>query len=99
MRIPSIAFALSILSPAAAWAQTPYPAAPPGNGGAMGDRVITRDQFVQHAAQMAGRRFDMIDVNHTGTVTMSQVRAFRAAHQGQVGGRPSGGPAQPPIDQ
>jgi hypothetical protein len=45
--------------------------------------VITREEFVQRAAQMAGRRFDMIDTAHTGTVTMAQLRAWREAHQGQ----------------
>ena len=47
---------------------------------APGSQGITRDQFVQRAAEMAGRRFDEIDTAHAGVVTREQVRAFRQAH-------------------
>ena len=47
--------------------------------------TITREQFVQHAAEAAGRRFEAIDVNRTGTITRAQLRAWRQAHRGQAG--------------
>ena len=68
---------LVALLPVAAWAQ----AAP----GEAGERVITRDQFIQRAADMAGRRFDAIDTGHTGTITRAQLRAFRQSHGGPSG--------------
>ena len=65
---------------AAALAQ-PAPAPAPVQGG----RAISRDQFIQRAAEMAGRRFDAIDTNHTGTITRAQMRAYREAHGGGRG--------------
>ena len=69
-------------TPFAAMAQ-PAPASPspaPTRG------VITRDQFVQRAAAMAGQRFDAIDVNHTGSITRDQLRAWRQSHRDQGAG-------------
>jgi hypothetical protein len=63
------------LLPIAASAQTASPA-PHG---------MTREQFVQRGAEMAGRRFDEIDTGHTGTITRDQIRAWRQSHAGQAG--------------
>ncbi len=72
--------------PLAATAQPAPPVqATPGQAPAGAGRAITRDQFVQRAAEMAGRRFDQIDTNHTGTITRSQLHAFRQAHRGGAG--------------
>ena len=77
-----ILFAALILGmPIAATAQ-PAPSA--GTGPA--DGRISRDQFMQRASAVAARRFDAIDVNHTGFVTRDQLRAWRQAHQ--AGGQP-----------
>jgi hypothetical protein len=62
------------LLPLAALAQTAP--APPG--------AMTREQFVQRAADMAGRRFDEIDTSHAGVITRDQLRAWRQAHAGRA---------------
>ena len=72
------------LAPIAALAQP----APSGEA-APDQRGITRDQYVQRAADLAGRRFDQIDTAHAGVVTRDQIRAFRQAHAA-----PAGTPAQ-----
>lgn len=41
---------------------------------------ITREQYVQHAAEAAGRRFDMIDSNHAGVLTREQLRTWAQQH-------------------
>jgi hypothetical protein len=76
----TIAALLLALSPAVALAQP----APATNSGAPGDRTITRAQFVQQAADIAGRRFDEIDTAHSGVLTRSQIRAWREAHRAPV---------------
>jgi hypothetical protein len=60
--------------------------APPPRG------AISREEYVQRAARLAGERFDRIDVNHTGYVTRAQIRAFMAQHR-------AGGPGGPPSAQ
>ncbi len=85
MRLAFTAAVLSLLS-LSAMAQS---APPPGGFGAGG---ITRDQFVQRAAEAAGRRFDAIDTSHAGVITRAQIRAWHDAHQGS-------GVGQPPISQ
>ncbi len=55
---------------------------------APGAHGITRDQFVQRRAEMAGRQFDAIDTNHAGTITRDQIRAFRQTH-GHAGAGPA----------
>ena len=52
-------------------------------------RGITRDEFVQRAAEMAGRRFDEIDTTHAGVITRDQLRAWRQAHAAQPGAQPT----------
>ena len=52
------------------------------------ERVITRDQYVQRAADMAGRRFDEIDASHTGAISRDQLRAWRQAHGARGGAAP-----------
>ena len=52
-------------------------------------RGITRDEFVQRAAEMAGRRFDEIDTSHAGVITRDQLRAWRQAHATQPGAQPA----------
>jgi len=42
---------------------------------------ITRDEYVQHAAEAAGKRFDMIDTAHTGTLTREQLRSWVMEHR------------------
>jgi hypothetical protein len=42
---------------------------------------ITRDQFIQRAAQAAARRFDMIDTTHSGVITRQQLTAWTTAHR------------------
>ncbi len=66
---PLIAAVILTLASLPAIAQT----AGPQGGGA----TITREQFVSRAADLAGRRFDMIDTSHTGTITRTQLREFR----------------------
>ena len=61
----------------------------PSNEAAPGQHGITRDQYVQRAADMAGRRFDQIDTAHAGVITRDQIRAFRQARAA-----PAGAPAQ-----
>ena len=76
-----LAISLILLTvPFAASAQT---APPPGQ------RPITRDQFVQRAAEMAGRRFDEIDTSHAGVITRDQIRAWRQAHGAPAGAQPA----------
>ena len=70
MRTPL--FALMLLAvPLAGRAQAPT-GSPPA--------AISRDQFIARASQRAARVFDAIDVNHTGSITRDQLRAFRQAH-------------------
>ena len=76
------AAALLALLPLCAQAQ-------PAPGQATGPaRTITREQFVQRASEIAGRRFDAIDTAHSGVVTRDQIRAFRQAH-GALGSQPN----------
>ncbi len=83
MRLVLATFLVAL--PLAAIAQpAPSPAPGPGRG------AITRDQFIQRASDAAARRFDAIDVNHTGSITRDQMRAWRQAHPGPG----AGGPAQ-----
>jgi hypothetical protein len=77
----TLAALILILSPVAAIAQI----AP---GPVPGGRTITRAQFVQRAADMAGQHFDAIDTSHSGVVTRGQIRAWRAAHQGRASAAP-----------
>jgi hypothetical protein len=69
------------------------PSVPPPRG------AISRQQYInraeEHAARMAGERFDEIDVNHTGYITKAQIRAWRA--QRHAGAAP--GPEGPPPQQ
>ena len=79
--------AVFLALPFAAMAQAPTPGYPAPLRG-----VITRDQFIQRATQVAAQRFDAIDANHTGVVTRAQLRAWRQAHQGQGAGQPPASP-------
>ena len=69
--------AVAILAPLAAAAQS----APPAEAGGVRG-TITRSQFIQRAQDIAARRFDAIDVNHSGVLTRDQIRAWRQAHAG-----------------
>ena len=79
---------LLFAAPLAAMAQ-PAPSGPPP---APTRGVITRDQFVQRAATMAGQRFDAIDVNHTGSITRAQLRAWRESQRAPADGRTAASP-------
>ena len=69
---------LAIAIAALPFAASAQPDPQPGAAG----RSITREQFVQRGAEMAGRRFDAIDTTHSGTITRAQWQAYRAAHGG-----------------
>ncbi len=77
MRLKLLAAAV-LFAPMAAFAQAP--ASPPPARGP--DTPITRAQFIQRAADQAARRFDEIDVNHTGTITRAQMRSWAEANHG-----------------
>ncbi len=57
------------------------------SGEERGAQSITRAQFVQRAAEAAGRRFDAMDTTHAGVLTRAQMRAWRQAHHGRGGRR------------
>jgi hypothetical protein len=75
MRKLAFAAVIAAVAPLAAMAQSQTPSQP-----ANGSQTITRQQYVDRASTMAGKRFDAIDTNHTGTITVAQLRAFRQAH-------------------
>ncbi len=75
----SLAILVVIASPLAANAQ-------PAPGTERPERTITRAQYIQRAADMAGRRFDAIDTTHSGVVTRDQIRAWRQANPGAAPG-------------
>jgi hypothetical protein len=91
MRAVFVAIALALCSPAAALAQGSSPAA--GNAAAAtptaapataaphkrGD--ITRDEYIERAKRNAERRFDRMDADHDGVLTIEERRAARAARQ------------------
>jgi EF-hand domain len=93
MRTSAIALVIALaLAPGVAFAQSGPPASGPPAGGPQASPpppgAISREQYVERAARNAGRRFDKIDVNHTGYITREQLRAFMAE-------RRRGGPPQP----
>ncbi len=53
-------------------------------------RGMTREEFIQQAVRFANRRFDMMDTNHDGILTMQERRAWRMAHGGGGQGGPGG---------
>ncbi len=85
MRKLSLAPAFAVLLAAAPLAALAQPATAPATSGApaTASETMTRDQFLARATDRAGRMFDAIDVNHTGSVTGEQVRAYMHAHHGQ----------------
>ena len=84
MRRATVILALALL-PLPAFAQTSAPHAAEGDS-------ITRAQYVQRAAEAAGRRFDRMDTAHAGTLTREQIRAWRHTHGGR-GAAASAAPA------
>ncbi len=83
--VPALATALA-LGPLAALAQpATAPAAPTATPqtNITANTPMTREQFVARAADRAGRMFDEIDVNHTGSITRAQVREWIHAHRHQ----------------
>lgn len=81
-----VLIAVLAAAPFAAMAQSSAPQKPGP------DQTITRQQFIDHASARAGKRFDAIDTNHTGVITVAQLRAFRHAHRMH-----HGAPAQAPV--
>ena len=39
-------------------------------------REMTRDQYIDHARDLAGKRFDAMDANHDGKLTTAERRAY-----------------------
>ena len=85
MRAARVVSLLVLLCPAAAPAQTP-PAAentPPPAATAPAPKRggdITRDDYVERAKHAAERRFDRMDADHNGVLTVEERRTYRVAH-------------------
>lgn len=79
MRAILVVTLFALLCPAAAMAQsTPAPAAPPAAAPAArnaGD--ITRDEYVERAKRSAEKRFDRMDTDHDGVLSVEERRAAR----------------------
>lgn len=63
-------------------ATSPAPAAPPASAAPApkkgGD--ITRDEYVARAKSNAEKRFDRMDADHDGVLTLEERQAYRAGH-------------------
>jgi hypothetical protein len=44
---------------------------------------ITREEYIQHAAEIAAQRFDQIDTQHAGVLSAHQIHAWIVEHRGQ----------------
>ena len=93
MRVIFVVSLLALLCSAPAMAQTPAPAAappaaaptaapPPAKAAPAEKRGgdITRDAYVERAKTNAERRFDRMDSDHDGVLTLEERQAYRAAH-------------------
>ena len=87
MRVLVVAAAMVALHAADALAQNPAPdaaARPSVSRGA----PIGRDEYVERAVERARKsaaaRFDKMDANHDGILTVEERRAYRAARRGDA---------------
>ena len=81
---PAVAMAQGAAVPSAnpAAGEPPPANAPAEPGMRRGGRDLTRAEFIERAKRSAERRFDRMDTNHDGVVTMEERRAFRAKRRG-----------------
>ena len=78
MRAVVIAILLALSLPATAAAQTARLAdSPPAARTRGGD--ISKDEYVERAKRAAERRFDKMDANHDGVLSLDERRAAREA--------------------
>ena len=75
----------------------PYPAGTQYQPGEPPARGMSRQDFVAHAAQLAGQRFDEMDANHDGVVTPQERMAYWRAHRPNGAGAPITVHAAPPT--
>ncbi len=77
---PALAMAQNAPASSSAPAPTssPAPAAPSATPKKGGD--ITRDQYIERAKENAAKRFDRMDTDHDGVLTLEERRAYHAAH-------------------
>jgi len=92
VRIPSITILIMLGLGGAALAQTPPPAAAPTTAAPSTAATpappvpqgITRDDYIAKArdaaAKRAATRFDAMDTDHDGILTLDEIAAYRAAH-------------------
>ena len=73
---PAVAMAQSQPAPAAAPAPPPATAAPAPKRGA----DIARNAYVERAQRNAEKRFDRMDADHNGVLTLKERAAYRTAH-------------------
>jgi len=95
MRIIFLAAAAMLaVSATAASAQAPTPADIVKAWDKNGDGVISKDEWV--AAGRPAERFDLVDQNHDGKITVEELTAAMAAMRARQGGAP---PAPAPAPQ
>ena len=90
MRASLVVSLIVLLCPAAALAQTapatppsaPPPAAETSHAARNQGRDITRDEYVERAKRAAEKRFDRLDANHDGILTLEERRASRPKRRG-----------------
>ena len=91
MRAVFVALVLALCVPAAALAQgspapagnaaTAAPTAAPATAAPRKRGDITRDEYIERAKRNAERRFERMDTDHDGVLTIEERRAARAARQ------------------
>jgi len=78
MRAVVVACLLTLLLPAATAAQSTSSKTDAGTKAATRGQDITKDQYIEEAKQRAAARFDKMDTNHDGVLTIDERRAARA---------------------
>lgn len=74
---PAIAMAQSPPAPAAPPQQSAAPAAPAAKATSKKGGDITRDEYIERAKRNAEKRFDRMDTDHDGVLTLEERRAAR----------------------
>ena len=91
MRASLVVSLIVLLCPTAVLAQTvpatlPSTASPPAaeapHAARNQGRDITRDEYVERAKRAAEKRFDRMDTNHDGVLTLEERRASRPKRRG-----------------
>ena len=81
MRTVVVACLLTLLLSAAATAQSTSSKTDAGTKAGARGQDITKDQYIEEAKQRAAARFDKMDTNHDGVLTIDERRAARAARK------------------